>query len=366
MSDRRNFIKNIGLVAGVSALPISSSLYASAFKAKQKKLGVCLVGLGYYSRDLLAPALQETEHCYLAGIVTGSPDKIPVWQKKYDIKDSNVYNYENMHKIANNKDIDVIYIVLPTGMHAEYAIKAADTGKHVWCEKPMAKTVEECQQIINACNKNKVHLSIGYRMHHEPNTQLITEWAKDKPYGDLKNVIAAAGYRGNYKAGTDDWKLTKKYAGGAMYDMGVYPLNACRYATGEEPLAVTGHHAIIKPEVYTEVDATTYFQLEFPSGVTAKCKTSFEENVNQLLVTADKGWYELSPFQSYTGVKGTTSDGKVLNPFTGNQQAKQMDENSLAIINNKPPLVPGKEGLKDIKVVEAVYKAAATNSRVVI
>ncbi len=159
----------------------------------------------------------------MRGIVTGSPEKIPVWQRKYGIKDSNIYNYENMDGIANNEDIDVIYIVLPTGLHAEYAIKAANTGKHVWCEKPMARTAEECQQIIDACNKNKVKLSIGYRMQHETNTQLVTKWAKTHPYGKIEKVISEAGYNG----GTiNPWKLKKEMGGGAIYDMGVYSINA--------------------------------------------------------------------------------------------------------------------------------------------
>ena len=141
MLTRRKFLQHSASAALVTILPSCSTKnpQPTAQSSKQNEtkqnIGVALVGLGYYSRDLLAPALQQTQHCHLAGIVTGSPEKIPVWQKKYGIKDSNVYNYNNMHTIANNPDIDVIYIVLPTGMHAEYAIKAANTGKHVWCEK---------------------------------------------------------------------------------------------------------------------------------------------------------------------------------------------------------------------------------------
>ena len=217
---RRDFIRNTSLVLGYSLFPYSH-LFS---KSSQKQLGVCLVGLGYYSTDLLAPALQLTKHCKLTGIVTGSPWKIPKWQKRYDIPDQNVYNYDTMDRIANNPDIDVIYIVLPTGLHAKYAIKAANTGKHVWCEKPMARTATECQNIIDACSKNKVKLSIGYRMQHEPNTQQIIKWATTKPYGNIKNITAEAGY---YDSRSDHWKQNKALGGGAMYDMGVYPFK-CR------------------------------------------------------------------------------------------------------------------------------------------
>ena len=347
---RRQFIQTTGLGSLALAFP---NCMASAPAPKQG-LGVALVGLGYYSRDLLAPALQLTKHCHLAGIVTGSPEKIPVWQRKYNIPDANVYNYENMDGIANNPNIDVIYIVLPTGLHAKYAIKAADTGKHVWCEKPMARTVEECQNIINACNKNKVKLSIGYRMQHEPNTQTIIDWAKTKPYGNILKLKTEAGYRDNR---SNHWKLVKAMGGGAIYDMGVYPINAARYTTGEFPTAITARHENTR-EVYTEVNETTIFSMEFPSGAIANCRTSFGENLNDLQVECESGNYGLRPFQSYNGVQGKASDGTLLNQRIENQQSKQMDDDALAIINNTPVMVPGRDGLADIRIVEAALESA--------
>ena len=352
MSNRRIFIKRSGLFLAATALPSYSYLFP---KKEKKKLGVALVGLGYYSTDLLAPALQKTEYCELRGIVTGSPEKIPVWQKKYGIKDSNVYNYENMHNIENNDDIDVLYIVLPTGLHAEYSIKAANAGKHVWCEKPMARTAEECKNIIDACNRNKVKLSIGYRMQHEKNTQILMKWAETEPFGKIETVKAAAGYNGS---SITPWKLEKEMGGGAMYDMGVYPLNAARYTTGMEPIAVTATHHTNRPKMFDEVDETTIFDLEFPGGVIANCRTSFGESLNNLEADCEKGWYYLRPFQAYSGVRGEASDGTVLEPMGKNQQAVQMDDDALAIIKDLPVLVPGVEGLKDIAILEKIYESA--------
>src|SRR5688572_18664961 len=176
MINRRKFLQHTA--AGVAGLALTSSAFANIIVPQKKRLGVALVGLGYYSKDLLAPALQLTEHCYLAGIVTGTPAKAEEWKAKYNIPDKNIYTYQTFDSIANNPDIDVIYVVLPPSMHAEYVIRAAKIGKHVWCEKPMAMTVTECQQMIDACNKNKVKLSIGYRLHHEPNTQKIIQFRK--------------------------------------------------------------------------------------------------------------------------------------------------------------------------------------------
>lgn len=354
--NRRDFVKKSGLLLLSGTLPFAGL----GFPFQRKSLGVALVGLGYYSTDLLAPALQLTKNCHLAGIVTGSPEKIPRWQSRYGIKDNNVYDYRNMHQIANNDDIDVIYIVLPTGLHAKYSILAANTGKHVWCEKPMARTEAECLAIIDACKKNRVKLSIGYRMQHEPNTRTIMQWAKSKPYGAMNSVIAEAGY---YDGRKDHWKLKKAMGGGAMYDMGVYPLNAARYTVGKEPISVSATHLNNRKKLFNEVDETTMFTLSFPDGTIADCRTSLGESMNLLDVQCKNGWYRLEPFQSYTGVGGTTSDHKKLIPFKGNQQARQMDDDALAIMEDKPVLVPGEEGARDIRIVEAIYRSAAQGGR---
>ena len=359
---RRKFISES--LFGAAGLAMSSHAFANIIIPQQKKkLGVALVGLGYYSTDLLAPALQLTTQCYLAGIVTGTPSKAEQWKKQHNIPDKNIYNYQNFDSLANNPDIDVIYIVLPPSMHAEYSIRAAKAGKHVWCEKPMAMTVAECQSMIDACNQNKVKLSIGYRLQHEPNTKKIIQFRKELTYGKVIKAEAAAGY---FDGRTHHWKQTKSLGGGAMYDMGVYPLNAARYSTGLEPIAVTAKASTTRPEIYTEVEETMAFDLEFPQGVTAKCETSFGKDMNDLLVTCDKGWYKLSPFQAYNGINGVTSNGTKLNAPIQNEQAQQMNDDALAIMNGTTLMVPGEEGLKDIRVVEAIYRSVAEKKRVVI
>ena len=365
MSSRRRFIRQS--IGSMAAVGISHSAVGSLLLPRKKQqLGVALVGLGYYSTDLLAPALQLTRHCVLRGIVTGTPAKARKWQEQYGIADKHIYNYDNFDSIANDPEIDVVYIVLPPSMHAEYSIRAAKAGKHVWCEKPMAMSVAECRSMIDACKSNKVKLSIGYRLHHEPNTQRIIQFSKSKPYGAIQRIEAYAGYVDNR---TNHWKQTKRLGGGCMYDMGVYPLNAARYISGEEPVAVTAQQSTTRPEIYTEVDETMHFTLEFPGGATADCEASFGKNMNRMRTTCAKGWYALEPFSAYSGVQGSTSDGVQLAaaitqvPY---EQVRQMDDDAQAILQNKPVLVPGEEGLKDIRVVEAVYRSVREKQRVTI
>ncbi|RNC79952.1 MAG: gfo/Idh/MocA family oxidoreductase [Balneola sp.] len=353
---RKDFVKKAGaLIAGFSALS-TTSFPNIILPKKKEKLGVALVGLGRYSNGRLAPGLQLTEHCELKGIVTGTPSKIPVWQERYNIPDANVYNYENIHEVANNDDIDIIYIVLPTGLHAKYAIAGAEAGKNVWCEKPMAKTVEECQGIIDAATKNKVQLTIGYRLQHEPNNQQVIEYTRQQTYGSIQDIKAGAGYSGRH--GEGNWRRSNELGGGALYDMGVYPINAIRYAAQMEPVRVRGRQWSDRSEMYNEVDEFSEFEMEFSNGLITTGETAFGKSSNYLDVTCSKGWYRLRPFQSYSGVRGETSDGTQLPADPGHQQARQMDNDALAIKDSKTPIVPGEDGLKDIRIVQAIMESS--------
>src|SRR6478736_4662661 len=183
-TSRRKVIKTLAM--GTAGLLFSPNPLLACTRKKKDKLGIALVGLGYYSTDLLAPALQQTKNCYLSGIVTGTPAKAEAWKKQYNIPDKNIYNYQTFDQLANNDDIDVVYVVMPPALHKEYVIRAANAGKHVWCEKPMAITAAECQAMIDACKSNKRSLAIGYRLHHEPNTQEYTKIVNQKLLGKVQ------------------------------------------------------------------------------------------------------------------------------------------------------------------------------------
>ena len=357
---RRRVLQSMVLAGAATLLPRS---FASP---PTRRLGVALVGLGGYSRDLLAPALALTQHCRLAGIVTGSPDKVPTWQTRYGIPDANVYSYDDFHRIADNPDIDVVYIVTPNHLHKPQTLIAANAGKHVWCEKPMAMDAGEGEAMIKACRDNRVQLAIGYRMQHEPNTQGVMALARSRPFGRLRHIRAEAGFHGFDGASRDTWRLDAARGGGAMYDMGVYALNAARYTTGAEPVAVTATSSVERPEIFRGVDETMRFRLEFPDGVTAACETSFGRNLNLLRAECEEGWYELSPFQAYEGVRGQASDGRRFDAVIGAtpaQQARQMDADALAILERRPPRVPGEEGWRDMLALDAIFASARAGGR---
>src|SRR5215204_5609091 len=361
-TSRRAVLKALAL--GGAGIILSPTGLLSACRTKKDRLGVALVGLGYYSTDLLAPALQQTTHCYLAGIVTGTPSKAEAWKKQYNIPDKNIYNYNNFDSIANNADIDVVYVVLPPSMHREYVVRAANAGKQVWCEKPMAPTAQECQEMIDACRKNKKSLAIGYRLQHEPTTQEYRRVIQQQQYGKVQKVSCGAGYR---ESRTDHWKQKKEMGGGVGGDMGVYAIQGARFGAGTEPVAIVSAKAYTtRPEIYKNgLDEIIEATLEFPGGVMADIKTSYAENINFLDVNFAKGDLRVAPYQGYAGVRAKTPDKEIYHDYQVPwQQAKQMDDDVQSILQNKPMLVPGEEGLRDIRILEAIYKSAATSQRV--
>lgn len=327
---------------------------------KNGRLGVALVGLGAYSTNELAPALQQTKHCHLAGLVSGNAEKLAKWKQKYGLPDGACYSYVTFDDIEANPDIDIVYIVLPNALHADWVERAARAGKHVICEKPMAVTLEECDRMIAACKEAGKQLSIGYRLHFEPHNQEAMQIGQQKVYGNITLIEADHGL-----ADSQGWRIQKDLScGGPLMDVGIYGVQAARYVTGQEPIAVTAqegfkHH----PEKFRDVEESIAWQMEMPGGVVVKCNSSYSQKTNRLRVEAETGWIELEPAYAYRGIKGKAKDGDINLPEV-NQQAAQMDDFALCIKEGQQTTVSGEEGRQDVKILQAIYKAMETGERV--
>jgi predicted dehydrogenase len=375
-ASRRDFIRNASLGLGgilLSTSGLAGSLAGlpehhfgpASLEAWQagKQLGVALVGLGKYSTGQLAPALQETKLCRLAGIVTGSPEKVPQWKSKYNIPDKNVYDYKSFDRIIDNPDIDIVYVVLPIALHAEYTIRGLQAGKHVICEKPMAMTPDECKRMIAAAKKATKKLSIGYRLHFEPHHHEMMRLGQKEVYGPIKRLVADNGYVFNNDT---PWRVDKELAGGGpLVDLGIYCVQGVVYTKGQIPASVTAKFTP-KPNngLFKEVEAGVNWQFQFADGSVADCRTSYAQSLpNRLRAEAAQGYFELAPAFGYGGIQGTTSKGP-MNLQNVNQQALQMDNFADCILNNKPTRVPGEMGLRDVQLMAAIYRAAETGQKV--
>lgn len=369
-NSRRRFLKLMAACSGSAALGFSplrmlqAQASTPAALPEDKKLGIALVGLGSYSSGQLAPALQETSYCKLSGVVTGSPEKIPVWQRKYGIPEKNVYNYDNFDSIAENPDIDIIYVVLPNGMHKEYTIRAAEASKHVICEKPMATSAADCQAMIDACKQACKKLSIGYRLHFEPHNQEMMHLGQKQVFGDVRKISTADSFRIGQ---SDSWRLDKALSGGGpLMDIGIYCVQGAIYTKGQVPVSVTAEYLpVTQPEKFREVEQGIRWQMQFKDGSVANCSSSYAENENYLRAEAEKGWFALQPAFSYSGIRGETSKGP-MDVRNVNQQARQMDAFAQCIMEDRNSRVPGEMGKRDVAILYAIYEAADTGKKVML
>jgi predicted dehydrogenase len=253
--------------------------------------------------------------------------------------------------------------VTPNGLHAEHTIKSARAGKHVLCEKPMEVSVEKCQQMIDECRKAGKQLAIGYRLHFEPSNLECVRLAREKVFGDLKMIEAGFGGR---QGNPTVWRFNKALAGGGcLMDMGIYALQATRYLSGEEPVEVSGITTVTDPEWFKEIEESIVWDMKFPSGVIARCASTYRfSGIQRFTVYADKGWFELNPAFGYSGIYGTRSDQQPIDFPQIDQFGAEMDDFAQCILENRPTRVPGEEGLRDVRIMLAIYESARTGKTV--
>ncbi len=360
---RRSFIKSTTKTALAVTFAASTGPFVITARAAEpeKKLGFALVGLGGLATNQIAPALQKTKHCRLAGIVSGTPEKRKKWAEQYQLPEKNIYTYETFDRIKENPEIDVVYVVLPNALHGEYTIRAAEAGKHVLCEKPMEVSAQKCQEMVDACRKNKRLLAIGYRSQFVPFHLEMMRISREKQFGQLKLIEASFGFK---IGDPSQWRLKEALAGGgALMDVGIYALQAARFVAGAEPLEVTAFETKTDPIKFKEVDESIFWTLKFPNGVLANCGTTYNANgMNRLFATYESGWSLLEPAYSYDGLQGKTSKGQMDFPQV-DHFATEMDDFAECVFNGRKSKVSGEEGVRDAKILAAIYESIRSGNK---
>jgi predicted dehydrogenase len=332
-----------------------------------KQLGWAIVGLGELALKEVMPAFAECKISKPVALVSGHRDKAEKIARAHEIAGDAIYHYENFDKIVSDPRIDVVYIILPNSMHAEFTIRALKAGKHVLCEKPMAVSVEEGMAMKKAADEAGKKLAIAYRLHYEPMNQQVMAWCKERKFGEIKTFTSS----NCQMVKAPNIRLSSKLGGGPLTDTGIYSINAARYVIGEEPVEVTG--VAIRPKDdprFKEVPETISYTLRYPSGVIATCDTSFGTSESRRYrVLCTKGFIEMDPAFSYRGLKLRTKedlDQPEQSEFTEvnirqvNHFAEEMDGFSKAILNNEEIRTPADMGIADLKIIAAIDKAIAS------
>jgi predicted dehydrogenase len=356
--NRREFTRLSALALAWPSLPS----YAQIAGASQKPVGYAAIGLGTIS-DLFMRSCANSKTAKITALVTGHPDTKGVkYAEMYGIPKTSIYTYDTFDRIRDNKDVDAVYVGLPNSMHCEYTIRGAQAGKHVLCEKPMAISSAECRKMIEACRKAKVKLMIGYRVHYEPTWLQALQIIKSGGLGQLQSF--QGGFYANQPAGA--WRLSKTLGGGgALMDLGIYPLNAIRHITGEEP---TDFAAIVATRDHSgrfaEVEQSMEWTMKLPSGIIASCGCSYgQRGPGFLNIMGENGYLEVDAAFGYEGVhlRGEANHQQIDQLGTGKvpfQFTLEAEHFADCIRNDREPESPGEEGLKDMIAIEAIYRAA--------
>jgi predicted dehydrogenase len=355
---RRTFSK-------LSAMALAATRLGAAQTGQaDQPVGFAPVGLGSIS-SIFMQAGKTSKKAKIAGLVTGHPqEKGPNFGAMYNVPQSSVYTYETYNRIRDNKAIDAVYIGLPNSMHCEYTVRAAEAGKHVLCEKPMAISSAECRRMIDACRSANVKLMVAYRIHYDPLWQQALQIVRSGGIGKIEAFDGA--FPGIQRAGA--WRLDRKLAGGgSVMDLGIYPLNAISYLMDAQPTGFQSQVATLDHDGrFGQMEESIQWTMRYPSGALATCASSYgQAGRSYLKVFGSEGTLEMSPAFNYDGLVLTarTRSGPVDVPSTAKapyQFTLEADHFADCIRHNREPMTGGQMGLDDMLAIETIYKTAGT------
>jgi glucose-fructose oxidoreductase len=331
---------------------------------KGRKLRYGVVGLGHIAQIAVLPAFEHAKkNSQLAALVSDDPTKLKELGKQYGIE--HLYDYQHFDECLREAELDVVYIALPNNMHKEYAIRAAEAGVHVLCEKPMAMNSQECIDMIEACDKNNVKLMIAYRLHFEEANMKMVQAVQDEKIGNARlfnSTFSMQVREGNIRTKGD-------MGGGPLPDIGIYCINAARYLFQDEPLEVTAMAASSDDPRFQSIDETVSAILRFPGERVASFVCSFgAADMSRYEVVGTEGHLCVDPAYDYAMelkyeiVQGKKESSKEIPKR--DQFAPELLHFSDCILSNKEPEPNGLEGLADILVIEAINESLMTGKSV--
>jgi len=325
-------------------------------------VGYAVIGLGGYAQRAILPGFRHSKKAKLVALVSGDRSKAKRLATKFGAEV--FYTYEELPTCLSHPQVEAVYIATNNGSHAHYAVQAANAGKHVLCEKPMANSVEECRQMVAACRASAVRLMIGYRKYFEPSSLELKQLISSGRLGRLKYIHSAFGIFVRARGQAGAWHFDPKLSGGgSLPDVGVYCVNSIRWLVGEEPLEVSAYQWTTDPETFSQVDENIAFRLDFPHGLVAQATSSFKAAESSFLqVHGEKGWACLNPaFQwdlerclfGQIGGRWFEKKFKVIDEL-----ALELDALADSIRHQREPEPNGVQGMRDMAVMEAIYQSA--------
>lgn len=329
---------------------------------RENTVRYAVVGLGYISQVAVLPAFAHAESSQLVALISGDEEKRRELGTKYSVP---TYDYDKLEEAIRKEQIEALYIATPNSMHREYVERAARAHVHSLCEKPMATSEADCQDMIRVAQENGVKLMVAYRLHFADSNMEAVEFANSGKLGDLRifqSLFCMQVTKGNPR-------VHLKTGGGTLFDIGIYCINAARYLFRDEPEEVLGVSARGNDERFVEVEEMVSGILRFPGQRLAAFTCSFgaADNASYEIV-GTKGTLRVESAYEYIGETrwnisiGDRTDERIFS--AGDQFAAELDYFSDCILTNREPEPSGLEGLADVRIINALYESAKTNKPV--
>jgi glucose-fructose oxidoreductase len=327
----------------------------------KRKIRYAVVGLGHIAQVAVLPGFRSAKNSELAAIVSGDPQKLKSVARKYRLGKEQAFSYEEYDRALSW--VDAVYIAVPNHLHKEYAVRAANAGVHILCEKPMAVTRTECEVMLDAANQNCVKLMIAYRLHFEGANLEAARLATNGKLGDVR--IFGSEFTQNVAA--DNVRVTEpvERGGGSLYDMGVYCINTARYLFRDEPLSVFAVAAHGREKRFHQVEEMISVITKFPEERLATFTCSFgAADISRYVLIGTKGTLIADPAYDYSmGLKHQLTIGErtITKNFPKRDQfAAEIMYFSDCVLKNKEPEPSGLDGLADVAIVQAIYESVRT------
>ncbi len=317
-----------------------------------RRVRYAVVGLGHFAQSAILPAFQHAKNSVLTALVSGDAAKRKKLQAHYRVP--HALAYEHFDELLQAREVDAVYIALPNHLHKDFTVRAARANVHVLVEKPMAVSVEECREMIDACKKADVKLMTAYRLHFEANNLRSIDLIRKGHIGQPR--LFSSTFTMDLREGNVREKPVP--GSGPLYDIGTYCINAARGLFHDEPDEVFAFSDSPK----RRRDHQTAAVLHFPNGRLATFAVSFEGfHDSRFEVVGTKGVLEANPAYQHKGaLKHTLKVGNrtMHRTFAARDQvAAELVEFSDCILHDRQPEPSGEEGLLDVRVIEALIES---------
>lgn len=329
--------------------------------AATKKIGFAVIGLGSIAQGSVLPAFAHCKKARLVALVGRDKKRADALGKKYKV--ASVFAADEFSACLASSEVSAVYIATPQSSHLELTEQAAKAGKHVLCEKPLALNVTQAERMVEVCDAHGVQLMTAYRKYFEPSTRFIHRLIRDGALGRIDTVHSAFSEL-HVAEKSLPWLLDATVAGGGpLMDLGVYCVNTTRWLLGEDPIAASAQSWRNDAARYKSVEEGISFQLQFPSGAVLHGSTSYGAVLSSLLyIQGSKGWVSLSPAFPFDEERHLTGklQGRWLQkkfPIV-DEFAPEIDAFARAILSKRAVEPDGKQGLRDMKILQAIYEAA--------